>query len=247
MFFERKPRGFALRALVLLATTTRPAVRHYCRESLFKIMERHSRHVLFGDSRRSLPQFKSILGNLNSVQQRSRAWFALRRGALSGSQLSSLLYARTAKTLDKLWRQAFENAPRSPLNEQGRANCAWGQKHEQDACNWLLERASDAFIFDVSFQQHPQQKWLGASADGLVYSPALCPETFAVLECKCPAKQVNGRTVPYDCVPPYYVPQCYLEMRSMPFPVKHCIFVCWSETECRAWRLDFEINTWLTL
>ena len=181
----------------------------------------------------------------DTTPQRTPAWFARRKAKVSGSRLSQLLFCKTEEEVNTYRRilQGLEKA--EPLDAEALRRCQWGTIHEADCIHTLLENCPDMEVFEVGFELHRTQAWMGSSPDGIVRWPSRTP-LLGVLECKCCTKlNKAGKTQPYSQVPYYYLPQVYWEMRCT--GLSYAVFVCWGELETIAWHIPFDRSMWLAI
>jgi len=180
----------------------------------------------------------------DATPQRTPTWFARRRGKISGSKLSQILFCKTAKEA-KLYREELLGLRDSePLSEEALARCRWGTENEPNSIATLLQNIPDAWVFEVGFEVHDVQKWMGSSPDGVITWPSRYGNSLGVLECKCCTKRgPDNKTVPYKVMPYYYLMQVYWEMRCA--NLSFAVFTCWGELRSTAWHVPFVPEVWL--
>lgn len=133
-------------------------------------------------------------------EQRTPAWYAVRKRLLTASDVAS--------ALDIPPYPSYRGSSRAELLGRKRARTAFssnmftahGQKYEDEA-RGLLEAALSERVEDVGLVKHASLDWLGASPDGVTHSGKL-------VEIKCPLK----REIVPGHVPHHYWPQIQVQM-----------------------------------
>ena len=178
--------------------------------------------------------------------QRTPAWFAMRKGRLSGSKLSRFLFCKTDEERIAFYEEVFEARERPPFTAEQLGWMAWGSKHEDTALKEFLIRKPDIVAYEAPCVLHGSIPWLSSTPDGFYEIFDSSKEEMVVLdtgiiEIKCPAKSKKCNTkVTY-----YYVPQMFLEMCVSDH--KNAIFVSWGPKMLRAWRFEWDDEYWRVL
>ena len=188
------------------------------------------------------------LSMLDTTPQRTPQWWKRRRHKASGSKLSQLLFIDNAAELATYREEVFGDRPRKPLDEEAKKRVKWGVDHEEDACATLLHHIPGLHVWDVGFEIHPRHTWFGSSPDGIVHWPERFPDDpWGVLEIKCSTKtNAQGKSLPHQGVPAYYIPQLHAEMSVVPLPKRAswCVFVSWSGTVSKVYVVRFNVTYW---
>ena len=111
-------------------------------------------------------------------EQLSDAWFAQRKGRLTGSKYSNLYFINSEEEYDEYYGIVWEGKPRPPFSEQAKKYMEYGRKHEDIALCAFLDKApkvvGDLYVAESPFYPHTIP-FLGASPDG----------TYAILWSLC--------------------------------------------------------------
>ena len=168
-----------------------------------------------------------------TAEQRTPAWFELRKRRITGSALSGFLFG---DDLQQKYDQIFHGAPKPPFSEEAKGYMKYGQEHEMDAVQTLLDAYQHYTVFEAGLQPSKELPFLAASPDGVIR----CNKTgeHMVLEIKCPAKRKQAS----DKIPYYYVFQLYMEMFCL--GLKKCCFVSWGPLKSHVWHVDFDEKLW---
>ena len=147
-----------------------------------------------------------------SLQQRTPAWHAARRGKLTASNIGSVLGLCP-------WTSRLEALNRAMGLSKFEGNDAtrWGTAHESDGI--LAYSAHTGNLVDqTGLHVHPTTTWLAGSPDGLV-------GTEGIIEVKCPFYRKKDGTRVHKEVPLYYYMQMQmcLEITGR----KWCDFISW--------------------
>ena len=180
----------------------------------------------------------------SSIEQRSVEWFALRKGRLSGSVCSSLLFIKTKEDLQLEYDRIFNNGPPKTFTEEVKKLMEFGTIHEMSAIKTLLQHFKHVKVFECGLKPSDKIPFLAASPDGVIQDTIT--GNYCAFEIKCPNgkryRRRDGLTKPYDKIPYYYVLQLYLEMFCL--NMKKCLFMCWSQTGSKIWVVDFDQVLW---
>jgi len=180
-----------------------------------------------------------------SLQQRTPAWHAARRGKLTASNLGAAMGLcpwtsrnqafQRAMGLDrfegKALRDAIGTAPVSEFRRAvlGAGNDAtrWGQTHESDGI--LAYSAHTGNLVDATgLHVHPSSSWLAGSPDGLI-------GTDGLLEVKCPYWRRRDGTRVHATIPSYYYMQLNLCLECT--NREWCDFISWSPEGYAVYRV----------
>lgn len=175
-------------------------------------------------------------------EQLSDAWFAQRKGRLTGSKYSNLYFINSEEEYDEYYGIVWEGKPRPPFSEQAKKYMEYGRKHEDIALCAFLDKApkvvGDIYVAESPFYPHTIP-FLGASPDGTyaIYKDGTLAEE-GIVEIKCPGK--NKR--PYTTFKYYYVAQTYAEMACA--GMRKSIAISWGPNNMRAWRWRWDQRVW---
>jgi putative phage-type endonuclease len=157
-----------------------------------------------------LPRARALLER-QQYEQRTPAWYEVRRGLMTASDAAGALgipaYASQRNVRDNLLKQKVSGT------FTGNVMTRWGQDNE-DA---VRQRACDALgetCVDVGLVVHDTLPWLGASPDGLMSSGRL-------VEIKCPYRR---KPLPH-VVPEHYWVQMQVQLEVC--DLDQCLFVQW--------------------
>ena len=185
------------------------------------------------------PRFVPLKG---APEQLSDAWFAQRRGRLTGSKYSNLYFIGSEEEYHEYYGIVWENKPRPPFSEEAKAYMAYGRKHEDialvDFLNKAPPRVGDIYVAESPFYAHTTS-FLGASPDGTyaIYDGEKLVEE-GIIEIKCPGKTKR----PYTKFKYYYVAQTYAEMSCS--GLRNAITISWGPKNMRAWRWRWDQKVW---
>lgn len=186
---------------------------------------------------------KRFLPLTNGIPQCSPEWFAQRRGRLTGSKLSGLLWLKSKEEYEDYFGIIYKGKPRPPFSAEARKYMEYGRKHEDIALCSFLDAApsvvGDIYAAESPFFPHNTDKSVGASPDGTyaIFKNGKVSEE-GVLEIKCPAKDKR----PYAHWKFYYVPQTYWEMSCSGH--NKVIAISWGPRNMRAWRYSWDQRYW---
>jgi putative phage-type endonuclease len=168
------------------------------------------------------------------VEQRTPAWYAVRRELLTASDAAAAL---GVKPYESFRGCARAQCLKRKLDDSFVSNAAvaHGQAHEDEARDLAMAAVGDE-AFDVGLVVHATLPWLAASPDGVTRSGRL-------IEIKCPLR----RAIVPGHVPEHYFPQVQVQMevcdvdstffvqyRPAWMPGGFCLDVCVVERD-RAW------------
>ena len=156
-------------------------------------------------------------------EQRSDAWFAMREGMITASDLGTALNLNHYEKpfgfiMKKLVEKPFET------NEP----CHHGKKYEDVACSAYSNR-NDVIVREFGLIQHPELKIVGSSPDGICSKYKLDGKTKSkmvgrMLEIKCPWRRkinLTGPIIDHIC-PIYYWAQTQAQLECC--DLDHCDF-----------------------
>lgn len=180
---------------------------------------------------------------IEEPEQKSPEWFARRKGKLSGSKFSQLLFLNNQEDRVKYFEEVFEGRPKSPFPDHVKEYMKWGNKHEDTALTILLNNMKNMYAMEAPMVQHSEIKWLASSPDGFYELFDAIGNTYekGCIEIKCPAKRKKCNDKPTY----YYVPQMFMEMACSGHD--KVIFCSWGLDKCRAWRMEWTDNVWVPL
>lgn len=175
--------------------------------------------------------------------QKSPEWFARRKGKLSGSKFSQLLFLNTQEDRMKYYEEVFEGRPKSPFPEHVKKYMNWGNEHEDTAMAVLLQNMPNMYAMEAPMVQHSEIPWLASSPDGFYELFDSVGNTYekGCIEIKCPAKKKKANDKPTY----YYVPQMFMEMACS--GNNKVIFCSWGLDTCRAWKMEWTDDVWVPL
>lgn len=155
-------------------------------------------------------------------EQRSKEWFAKRRGRITGSAIGAILGHSPFDKPRDVMRRMVRNYHGAPSEFQGNAATQYGQFHEEYAIA-DFELATGLKVAETGFHVHPDIPWLGASPDGFV------KDGKAVIEVKCPFSKRNEKTPIFKSAKeqPHYYAQMQYEMLCT--GTRECYFWQWAQ------------------
>ncbi len=168
------------------------------------------------------------------IEQRSEAWFAQRKGRVTGSVVGGILGLSPYMTRDDVLRSMVRATLNAPSEFTGNVATEWGTGMERQAI-LDFEMSQEVKVKPAPFVEY--EDWLGASPDGYV-------EDDALIEVKCPYSLRN------DPEPIFKTPGEQLhylaQMQVQMFVTdrKECRFYQWTPHDC---RLDtvYRDDNWL--
>ena len=148
----------------------------------------------------AIPKDNAYLTHLASTRgpkQLSKEWFRMRRFALTGSTVATVLGLNKYETKNQLIKKKLSTKKRPTPYA-----CSHGIRYEREAV-CVYESISNERVADVDFgfRIHHQYEFLGGSPDGITFS-------LKLLEIKCPLR----RKIIKGFVPIHYMPQLQLLM-----------------------------------
>ena len=175
--------------------------------------------------------------------QKSPEWFARRKGKLSGSKFSQLLFLKTQEERVKYFEEVFEGRPKDPFPDHVKQYMLWGNDHEDTALTVLLNNMENMYAMEAPMVQHSEIKWLASSPDGFYELFDAIGNVYekGCIEIKCPAKRKKCNDKPTY----YYVPQMFMEMACSGH--NKVIFCSWGLDKCRAWKMEWTDDVWIPL
>lgn len=172
------------------------------------------------------------------IEQRSEAWFAQRRGRVTGSNVGAILGLNPWRTADDVLRAMVRDSHGAPSEFTGNQATEYGSFHEDGAIvEYTMETGNT--VTECGFFVHPEYDWLGASPDGLIGDDA-------VMECKAPYGQRDKRPPEFKSAEeqPHYLAQMQIEMACSQRQL--CHFWQWSPhgTRLEVIRIDYKWLAW---
>ena len=141
------------------------------------------------------------------MEQKSKAWFKMRRGRVTGSMVGAALGLDPNTSRDEAMRRMVRAYQGLPSEFVGNIATSWGTNHETEARE-AFEYHVGTRVAPATFVVHPTLPWLGASPDGYV-------DNHALLEIKCPyGLREKPKPVPFKTVKeqPHYYAQMQIQM-----------------------------------
>lgn len=166
------------------------------------------------------------------MEQRSKEWFAARKGRITGSAIGAILGLSPFATTADVMRRMVRDYHGEPSEFKGNIATEYGQQNEPTATK-DYEMESGLGVKEVGFVVHPNFDWLGASPDGLVSDDG-------VIEIKCPygkRHDVEDTFLSATDQPGYYAQMQY-EMFCT--GRMWCDFYQWSAYASRTERVNFD-------
>ena len=179
--------------------------------------------------------------NLDVPEQRTPAWFKLRKNRLTGSRLSEFNFINTEERLRQYYDIIFNGGKKDPFTEEQLGWMKYGVENEPIATECFVKAFPEYVILECPFYPHSDEK-IGASPDGEYYKvvDGKVVET-GIIEIKTPAKTKR----PYPKVKDYYISQMYFEMAVT--GERNAIFISWGPRCMRAWKLVWDDHYWQCL
>jgi len=150
------------------------------------------------------------------IAQRSERWFELRKLAITGSIVDTVIGNNKYQTYDDL---VMEKAGK-PTTFKGNAATKWGTELEPKAIA-EFEEAMKCKVIEMGLTLHPSYQYLAHSPDGIAVFKDRPP---ALIEVKCPLY----RNITAGLVPAYYMGQVMLGLSV--FNVDECFFIQYKPT-----------------
>lgn len=143
-----------------------------------------------------------------TIEQGSEEWFAQRLGKLTASRMADVLATTksgpSASRKNYLAQLVAERLTGQPAESFSNAAMEWGTSNEPLA-RAEYEILTDYSVEQVSFVDHPDIEWCGASPDGLVLDGGL-------VEIKCPNTATHIEYLLAGKPPTKYQPQMLLQL-----------------------------------
>lgn len=164
-----------------------------------------------------------------SLQQRTPAWHAARRGKLTCSNLGALLGQVSYTSRAQAYRRAL-----GLERFQGNEATQWGTDNEANGLMAYMERTGNV-VNATGLHTHSSYNWLAGSPDGFIGDDGM-------VEIKCPyyAKR-DGSSRVHKSVPGHYWIQinALLEITNR----KWCDYVCWCPEGMAIYRVNRDSMT----
>jgi putative phage-type endonuclease len=141
-------------------------------------------------------------------EQRSSEWFAQRNGAITASDLPTVLGENQYKTS---WTLLLDKCDANPKPFIGNEATRWGSFYEDVA----IEKYSEIYdkkVLSFGLLIHPEYSWIGGSPDGIT-------EDGILLEVKCPLR----RKIVMGEIPHHYRSQVLLNLEICDLEIAHFI------------------------
>lgn len=167
------------------------------------------------------------------MEQRSEAWFNMRRGRITGSMVGAVLGLDPNTSRDEAMRRMVRAYQGLPSEFVGNIATSWGTNHEDEARE-AFEYDQGIQVAPASFVVHPTLPWLGASPDGYV-------RDYALLEIKCPfGLRDKPKPVAFKSI--NIQPHYYAQMQIQMFCADRvsCYFWQWTPNDTKLEIVDFD-------
>ena len=173
-----------------------------------------------------------------ALVQRTPAWYAFRKGRMTGSKFSSLFFTDTEVEYEELHARIFANGPPEKFDAASLARMRWGTTHEDHAAAEMLSYFPQLVGFEASILAHPTVPWMAASPDGTVAVVDQDRGTYhrVNVEIKCPSPK-KGKWKNVSCPMYYYMGQLHAEMACT--ATRGTLFVVWTPKRCKVWYVPF--------
>jgi putative phage-type endonuclease len=153
------------------------------------------------------PRVKELL-SIPQYEQRTPQWYAQREGAITASDIPTVLGENKYKSP---WSLLMDKCNANPKPFQGNEATRWGNFYEDHAIEKYSElRGKKVLSFGLLI--HPEHPWLGGSPDGITTDGIL-------LEVKCPLR----RKIVMGEVPHHYLSQVLLNLEITGLETAHFI------------------------
>jgi len=145
-----------------------------------------------------------------STEQRSKEWFAQRKGRVTGSVAGAILGLNQYQSPDATLRRMVRDHHGLESEFTGNIATEYGSLNEPIAQLDYTNKTGNA-VHECGFFVHPDYSWLGASPDGLIESDN---GELMVLEIKCPFSKRNDLIPEFKSIyqQKHYYAQLQLEM-----------------------------------
>jgi len=135
-----------------------------------------------------------------NIKQRTKEWFELREGVVSGSKIGALLGKnKYTNILDFVLQEAAKE------KEYTSSTATQHGKNFEQMATLIYENITGTKVEEVGFIKHKHHNFLGASPDGFIV------EKMRLIEIKCPVRrQINSCSLNNDILeicPEYYYEQ----------------------------------------
>ena len=190
-------------------------------------------------------------------KQRSEAWFAARKGRLTGSRWSSFFFISDEAEFnlfhDRIFGHLNEDgvrvyAPGEVFDAASQKRMSYGVDFEDNAGGDFLYRFGNCEGLETPCLDVPGYPWLASSPDGVIkiYDASGNFERVAY-EIKCPSPKLckkTGKSKFKPCNTPiyYYIMQIHAEMAAT--GTKACIFTVWNCVNNKSWYVKFDQQFW---
>lgn len=186
--------------------------------------------------------------SMASLQQRSPAWHAARKGKLTASNVGAALglcpwtsrqeaYNRAMgldRFLGKVWTEHVESPSKlmRPLLYAGNEATRWGTKNE---ANGILAYSAHTgnLVKATGLHTHPISSWLAGSPDGLI-------GTEGLLEVKCPFWKKKDGSRLHKVIPDHYYLQMNLCLECT--DREWCDFISWAPEGYKIYRVWRDVD-----
>ena len=160
-----------------------------------------------------------------STEQRSKEWFAQRKGRVTGSVAGAILGLNQHQSPDAILRRMVRDHHGLESEFTGNIATEYGQLNEPMALLGFVNKYGYP-VNEVGFCVHPDYSWLGASPDGIFENNM---GEMCILEIKCPFGLRNDLTPQFKTIEqqPHYYAQLQLEMACT--GLKQTYFYQWSQ------------------
>ena len=166
------------------------------------------------------------------MEQRSKEWYAVREGRITGSAIGAILGLSQFATADDVMRRMVRQHNGQPEDFTGNAATEYGTQNEPNAlADYQFETGND--VAECGFFIHPDFNWLGASPDGLISDDGL-------IEIKCPYGKRHD--VEPDFLSAAEQTGYYAQMQFQLFATGRmwCDFYQWSAYGSKLERVNFD-------
>ena len=89
--------------------------------------------------------------DLDVPEQRTPAWFALRKNRLTGSRLSEFNFINSEERLRRYYNIIYNNAPKDPFTEEQKGWMKYGVEHEPVATDSFIKSFPEYVIMECPF------------------------------------------------------------------------------------------------
>ncbi len=166
---------------------------------------------------------------MTTLQQRTPAWHAARRGKLTCSNLGALLGQVSYTSRPQAYRRAL-----GLEKFQGNVATQWGTDNEPNGLMAYMQRTGNV-VMATGLHVHSNYNWLAGSPDGLIGEEGM-------IEVKCPFyARRDGSSRVHKKVPGHYWMQinALLEITGR----KWCDYACWAPEGMAIYRIYKDSET----